>query len=35
MIIQADGKLVAVGGAGSDFLVARYLTGVSAMPPSR
>jgi uncharacterized delta-60 repeat protein len=33
MIIQADGKLVAVGGAGSDFLVARYLTGVSAMTP--
>lgn len=35
MTLQADGKLVAVGGTGttSDFLVARYLTGVSGTTP--
>jgi uncharacterized delta-60 repeat protein len=33
MAMQADGKLIATGGAGSDFLVARYLTGVSGTTP--
>lgn len=31
--LQADGKLIGVGGAGPDFFVARYLTGVSGMTP--
>jgi len=35
MALQPDGKLIAVGytGTSSDFLVARYLTGVSGMTP--
>jgi hypothetical protein len=33
MTMQPDGKLLAVGTAGPDFLVARYLTGVSGMTP--
>ncbi|MBA3609464.1 MAG: hypothetical protein H0W43_13330, partial [Chthoniobacterales bacterium] len=31
--LQADGKLIGVGGAGPDLFVARYLTGVSGMTP--
>jgi uncharacterized delta-60 repeat protein len=31
--MQPDGKLVAAGAAGPDFLLARYLTGVSGMTP--
>ena len=33
MVMQPDGKLIAVGAAGPDFLVARYLTGVSGTTP--
>ncbi len=33
MAIEPDGKLIAAGSAGPDFLVARYLTGVSGMTP--
>ncbi len=33
MALQPDGKLIAVGLSGSDFLVTRYLTGVSGTTP--